>query len=108
MKPAAIKLSAELDKVEILDAAFPIAANFTGTLENSAADIKSNLVSQADNPVKWIDCVKSMQNFGAEIFIECGPGKTLSNFNKRIDKKIKSFNVENIDTLQKTLDALKG
>ena len=108
MKPAAIKLSAELDKIEIADAAFPIAANFTGTLENSAADIKSNLVSQADNPVKWIDCVKSMQNFGAEIFIECGPGKTLSNFNKRIDKKIKSFNVENIDTIKKTLDALKG
>lgn len=108
MKPAAIKLSAELDKISIADAKFPVAANFTGNLENSADEIKSNLVSQADNPVKWIDCVKSMQNFGAEIFVECGPGKTLSNFNKRIDKKIKSFNAENCDSLKKTLDALKG
>lgn len=107
MKPAAIKLSAELDNVEITDATFPIAANFNGKLETSADDIKANLVAQADNPVKWIDCVKAMQNFGAEIFIECGPGKTLSNFNKRIDKKIKSLNVENCDTLQKTLDTLK-
>ena len=95
MKPAAQKLSAELDKIEINDATFPVAANFTGKLETSAAEIKSNLVSQADNPVKWIDCVKSMQSFGAEIFVECGPGKTLSNFNKRIDKKIKSINAEN-------------
>ena len=108
MKPAAIKLSAELDKIEINDATFPVAANFNGKLETSADEIKSNLVSQADNPVKWIDCVKAMQNFGAEIFVECGPGKTLSNFNKRIDKKIKSFNAENCDSLKKTLDALKG
>ena len=108
MKPAAIKLSAELDKIQINDAKFPVAANFNGELENSADEIKSNLVSQADNPVKWIDCVKSMQNFGAEIFVECGPGKTLSNFNRRIDKKIKSLNAENFDSLKKTLDALRS
>lgn len=108
MKPAAIKLSAELDKIEINDATFPVAANFNGKLETSADEIKSNLVSQADNPVKWIDCVKAMQNFGAEIFVECGPGKTLSNFNKRIDKKIKNFNAENCDSLKKTLDALRS
>ena len=108
MKPAAQKLSAELDKIQISDAKFPVAANFSGNLQNSSQDIKNNLVAQADNPVKWIDCVKSMQNFGADIFIECGPGKTLSNFNKRIDKKIRNFNAENVETLIKTIDALKG
>ena len=108
MAPAAQKLAAELDKVELHDAAFPVAANFTGTLETSAADIKENLVAQADHPVKWIACVEAMKNFGAEIFVECGPGKTLCNFNRRIDKKIRSLNVENMDSLQKTLDALKA
>ena len=107
MTPAAKKLAAELDKVELNDAAFPVAANFNGELETSAADIKNNLVAQANNPVKWIDCVEAMKNFGAEIFIECGPGKTLCGFNRRIDKKIKSLNVENLDTLKKTLDSLK-
>ena len=107
MKPAAEKLSAELDKTEIKDAAFPVASNFTGGIETSAADIKANLVSQADHPVKWIDCVKSMQNFGAEIFVECGPGKTLCGFNKRIDRKIKSLNAENSESLAATISALK-
>ena len=106
MAPAAKKLAAELDKVELNDAAFPIAANFTGELETSAADIKANLVSQADNPVKWINCVEAMKNFGADVFVECGPGKTLCGFNRRIDKSIKSFNVENLDSLKKTLAAL--
>ncbi len=107
MKPAAAKLSVELDKIEIHDAAFPIAANFTGKLETSAADIKNNLVAQADNPVRWIDCVQAMKNFGADTFIECGPGKTLCGFNRRIDKQIQSLNVEDLSSLQKTIEAVK-
>ncbi|MCR5834052.1 MAG: ACP S-malonyltransferase [Selenomonadaceae bacterium] len=108
MAPAAKKLAAELDKVEIKDAAFPIVANVNGETETSAADIKNNLVAQADHPVKWIACVETMKNFGATTFIECGPGKTLCGFNRRIDKSIVSLNVENIDSLKKTLDALKA
>ena len=34
-------------------------------------------------------------------------GKTLAGFNKRIDKALKSLNVENVESLQKTLDTLK-
>ena len=108
MAPAAKRLAAELDKVKVTDAAFPIASNFTGELETSAADIKRNLVAQADNPVKWIACVESMKTFGAETFIECGPGKTLCGFNRRIDKTIRSLNVEDITSLNKTLAALKA
>ena len=108
MAPAAEKLAAELDKVELHDAAFPVAANFTGTLETAAADIKENLVAQADHPVKWIACVNAMKNFGAETFIECGVGKTLCGFNRRIDKTIRSLNVEDMNSLQKTLDALRA
>lgn len=108
MAPAAEKLAVELDKVELNDAAFPVASNFTGELETSAADIKNNLVAQADNPVKWIACVEAMKTFGAETFIECGVGKTLCGFNRRIDKKIRSLNVENIDSLNKTLEVLKA
>ncbi len=108
MAPAAIKLAAELDKVELVDAAFPVAANVNGKLETSAASIKENLVAQADHPVKWIACVEAMKNFGAETFIECGPGKTLCGFNRRIDKKIRSLNVEDMNSLKKTLDALRS
>lgn len=108
MAPAAIKLAAELDKVQIADANFPVAANFNGQLETSADDIKKNLVAQADHPVRWIACVDSMKNFGADTFVECGPGKTLCGFNRRIDKKIHSLNVEDLDSLRKTLDALKS
>lgn len=107
MKPAAEKLAAELDKVEIRDAKIPVVSNFTGKLETKADEIKANLVAQADNPVKWIDCVNMMKEFGADTFVEAGPGKTLCGFNRRIDRSLKSVNVENLETLQKTLDYFK-
>ncbi len=107
MAPAAKKLAAELDKVTLHDAAFPVVSNYTGGLEQTAAEIKANLVAQADHPVRWIACVNTMREFGADTYVECGPGKTLAGFNKRIDKALKSLNVENVESLQKTLDTLK-
>ncbi len=107
MKPAAEKLAAELDKVQLHDAAFPVVANVNGKLQTSAEEIKKNLVAQAASPVKWIDCVKTMQEFGADTFVEAGPGKTLCGFNRRIDRQIHSLNVEDVESLQKTIDALK-
>ena len=107
MQPAAVKLAAELDKVEIRDAKIPVVSNYTGELETKADEIKANLVAQADHPVKWIACVKAMQAFGADTFVEAGPGKTLCGFNRRIDRSIKSLNVENLESLEKTLDYLK-
>ena len=107
MAPAAKKLAVELDKVGILDAKVPVVANVTGELETKAAEIKANLVTQADHPVKWEDCVAAMKAFGADTYVEAGPGKTLCGFNKRMDRSLKNLNVENIASLQKTLDYFK-
>ncbi|BEU88397.1 ACP S-malonyltransferase [Selenomonas sp. TAMA-11512] len=107
MKPAAEKLAAELDNVTIRDASVPVVSNYTGKLEQSAADIKQNLILQADHPVLWIDCVETMKAFGADVFVEAGPGKTLGGFNKRIDKALENLNVEDRESLQKTLDYFK-
>jgi [acyl-carrier-protein] S-malonyltransferase len=48
-----------------------------------------------------------MQKAGIQTFVEAGPGKVLCGFNRRIDKTITSLNVENMDSLQKTLDYLQ-
>lgn len=104
MKPAAEKLALELDKIEIRDAAFPVAANVNGQLETAASDIKANLITQADHPVKWEDCVAAMTAFGADTHVEAGPGKTLCGFDKRIDRKLKSLNVGDCAGLQKALE----
>jgi [acyl-carrier-protein] S-malonyltransferase len=107
MKPAADKLAVELDKVTIADAVIPVVTNVTGTILTKADAIKASLIAQAASPVKWEDCIAEMKNFGADIYVEVGPGKVLNGFNKRIDKTLKSLNVENLESLQKTLDYFK-
>lgn len=107
MEPAAEKLAVELEKTEIHDALIPVAANVSGELVTKAEEIKAGLVRQAASPVKWEDCVAAMAGFGADVFVEAGPGKTLCGFNKRINRKLKSLNVEDITSLQKTLDYFK-
>ena len=107
MDSAAEKLAVELDKVKFNDAAFPIVANVNGKPETDANTIKQNLIEQTAHPVKWIECVNAMREFGAEVFVEAGPGKTLCGFNRRIDRNIVSLNVENVDSLNKTLNAIR-
>jgi [acyl-carrier-protein] S-malonyltransferase len=41
-----------------------------------------------------------------DTFIEIGPGKTLSGFIKKISKEVRTLNVEDMDSLNKTLQEL--
>ena len=107
MKPAAEKLVVELDKVTLSDAQIPVVANVNAQILTKAEDIKASLVAQAASPVLWEDCVAKMKEFGAEVLLEAGPGKTLCGFNRRIDKSIKSLNVEDVESLEKSLDYFK-
>lgn len=107
MKPAAEKLAVELDKVTLSDARIPVVANVNAQVLTKAEDIKASLVAQAASPVLWEDCVAKMKEFGADVLLEAGPGKTLCGFNRRIDKSIKSMNVEDVESLEKSLDYFK-
>lgn len=107
MKPAAEKLAVELGKVTISDAKIPVVANVSAEILTKAEDIKASLVAQAASPVLWEDCVARMKEFGADVLLEAGPGKTLCGFNRRIDKTITSLNVEDVASLEKSLDYFK-
>jgi [acyl-carrier-protein] S-malonyltransferase len=107
MKPASEKLALALDKITLNNASIPVVVNVSGKILVEANAIKTSLIEQAASPVKWEDCVAEIQKFGADLFVEVGPGKVLNGFNKKINKEITNFNVENIESLEKTLDYFK-
>ena len=107
MAPAAQKLAVELDKITINDAQIPVVANVTGKMVTDAKQIRDLLVTQADHPVMWEDCVAEMVAFGADTFVESGPGKVLTGLTKKIIKGMNLLNVENTDSLEKTLAYFK-
>lgn len=108
MEPAAAKLKVELDKVTLSDAQIPVVANVNGQILTEASAIKESLVKQAASPVLWEDCVATMVNFGAQAFVEVGPGKVLTGFTKKINKEMQLANVEDVASLAKTLEFLEG
>ena len=101
------KLAKELENVEISDMNIPVITNVTAEYVENKDVVKELLKKQVSNSVKWEESVRKMISDGVDTFIEVGPGKTLSGFIKKIDKEISVYNVEDIASLDKTLEALK-
>lgn len=108
MEPAAKRLKAVLDEIEIKDAEIPIIANFSARPEVKAEEIRENLVAQAAHAVRWEESVLVLLAEGTDCVVECGPGTVLSGFMRKIDKTVSSYHAEDIETIQNTVNALKG
>lgn len=63
--------------------------NVTGRRVSAPQDIKDALVSQVVSSVRFEDCLRKMATENSvSSFYECGPGKVLAGFGKRIDKTL--------------------
>ena len=107
MEPAAERLKEVLDKIEFLDAKFPVVANVTAETVVKAEEIRDLLVKQAASPVKWEMSMRNMIRDGIDTYVEVGPGKTLTGFTRKIDRTITALNVEDMTSLEKTLAYFK-
>jgi [acyl-carrier-protein] S-malonyltransferase len=72
----------------------PVMANVCAEYISEPDEIKSSLVKQLDNPVRWSQSIQNLIADGTEEFYEIGPGKVLAGILKKIDptKKTRSIN----------------
>ena len=108
MQPAALRLQTELDEIDFNDAKIPVVVNVDGSVVTKGSELRNLLVRQAASPVFWEDCMLTMAKEGITLFVEAGPGKVLTGFTKKILKDAESLNVEDLASLEKSLDYLKG
>lgn len=85
MKPAAEQLKQALAETVLASPTMPVINNIDVAVQNDADAIRDALYRQAFGPVRWVECVKAMQARGANLLVECGPGKVLAGMAKRID-----------------------
>ena len=106
MKGASEKLEALLHDTQFHAVETAIVNNADAAFLKDPREIRSSLVRQLNQPLLWEDSVKAMVENGVDTFIEVGPKKVLSGLIKRIDGNVKIFNVEDVKSLEVTLNAL--
>lgn len=107
MQPAAQKLAAAIEEVEMKEPAIPVVSNVTSALLQDVAEIKKEMIDQVSSPVQWEQNVRTLLELGVDIFIECGPGKVLSGLVKKIDRKATVYSVYDEATLTQVVEASK-
>ncbi|MCB7318504.1 ACP S-malonyltransferase [Lacrimispora sp. 210928-DFI.3.58] len=102
------KLGEVLSQVEIHEPVIPYVANVTAQYVTEASQVKELLTKQVSSSVRWQQSVEAMLADGVDTFIEIGPGKTLAGFMRKIDRSVKTLNVEKLEDIEKVTEALKA
>jgi len=90
MQPALDGLRAELESLSISEPFCPVYSNYTAEATINPEQIRSNLLNQLLNPVRWTQTLQNMQNAGIETFVETGPGNVLQGLVKRTLKGVET------------------
>ena len=95
MRNATEIMSNEIQKLNFSESKNKLISNVTAKEISNKEELKSLLVDQVENRVRWRESVLYMINNGVNHFIEIGPGKVLSGLIKRIDKNVKINTINN-------------
>lgn len=106
MKPAGDKLRERFANESFGEMQFPVLFNATGKELEADKTIAEMLEIQVQSSVYFEDSIKYMLEQGVDTFIEIGPGKTLTGFVKKIDRAVATYSVEDVESLNATLEAL--
>lgn len=106
MDSASNEFKTFVDSLKIQDAKIPVITNVDALETTNAVDFKAKMPSQINSSVKWVDSVNKMIDSGIDTFIELGAGKVLSGLVKKINKEVKVFNIQDMDSLNKTCESL--
>lgn len=106
LKGSGTKLRKELDKVDFKELKIPVVFNKTAAYQN--APLEDLLESQVFSPVKFEASIRLMLEEGVDTFIEIGPGKTLSGFVKKVDRKVTTYQINDVAGINTLVQKLGG
>lgn len=114
MEPAASKLQDLLLISNLKSPYVTVYSNVSGRdmMEGQKGEagywIAATMAKQAKSPVYWQETIENMIKDGIRVFIEIGPGTTLSGLAKKISTGLITMNIQDQETLGETIETLKG
>ncbi len=100
MNKASAIMKNELSKYEFKTFGVPLYSNVTASI-CSEKEISELLVKQIVSKVKWRESVENMINDGVNLFVEIGPGSTLTNLIKRSKKNVIAVSISKLEDIDK-------
>lgn len=101
---AAAEMKTFLEGFSFATPNLPVYTNLTGNLLEPTVNLPLHLQQHMISPVKWQTTIEAMLEAMREqeitVFAETGPGKTLSGFNRRINRQIKTFPLEELTQME--------
>lgn len=104
MQPAADRLLAHLQGVEIAAPSIPVLHNTDVQSHVDADAVRAALAKQLHTPVRWVETIQALKAAGIGRVIECGPGKVLTGLGKRIDDSLPTLALVDETSLQAALN----
>jgi len=108
MEPAGERLDADMREITVNDLEIPLYNNCEAREISCQADVIPSARMQISHSVLWGDSVSAMIEDGYTRFIEVGPGRVLTGLLRRIDRRGQGTNVEDMDSLKKTLEKIRA
>jgi [acyl-carrier-protein] S-malonyltransferase len=92
MRSAQEKLKSSLLSAPLNESATQLVMNVPGDFVDSISQIREHLIAQVASPTQWEKGIRLLDD--VDLYIEIGPGKTLSGMNKKIGVKGQTLNIE--------------
>ncbi len=107
LAPAGDALKGYFETVDFKALTTPVIFNTTADVLKANESIKDLLVKQVQSSIHVEDSIKKLSSFGVDKTIEIGPGKAITGCVMRTDKSIKTYRIEDMQTLENVLEAFK-
>lgn len=100
MQSAKEKLKQKIASFTFQKSLVDVIMNVPGDFVTSEQQMKKMLIDQVTQPVRWEKGIRKMMEYKIDVYVEMGPGKTLSGMNKRIGVIEPTFSVEKTADLE--------
>ncbi len=107
MQPAADRLAPHVHAVQLSDLTVPLYNNVEARPLVRAEEVRRSLILQLPSPVLWEHTIRAMWEQGMRTFIEIGPGMVLTRVAKRIVPEAALHHIQDPESLEKTLTAIR-
>jgi [acyl-carrier-protein] S-malonyltransferase len=105
MKPAADQLAEYMKDIKIEKPRIQVIHNIDAKSHDEPDAIRDALVKQLYNPVQWTHTIQIISD-GADVVVECGPGRVLGGLTRRINADVKSFSLDTTASMDKFLESM--